>query len=77
MDFWHDSYRYASMINNIPILNNYLWLEWFRDGSFCKIEAESMIIPYKLGHRHFTSHLFLLMYSRFVKQIKHPIGKKE
>ncbi|KAL7460943.1 hypothetical protein ACHAXS_001378 [Conticribra weissflogii] len=41
------------MLNDINIFNTSPLLEWFLDGSFTKIEAGSMAIPFKLeGIKH-------------------------
>ncbi len=61
------------MLNDINIFNMSPLLEWFLDGSFTKIEAGSMAIPFKLEGETFHNVFMLvdgiyLHYSRFVKR---------
>lgn len=70
------------MLIDINIFNMSPLLEWFLDGSFSKLETESMAVWYKIGSWMFHKAFMLVdgiypHYSRFMKEIKQPIGEKE
>lgn len=78
--FWHASYGYAGTMNDLNILNMSPLLAAFKDGSF--IELEKDVVPYSIMDQQFN-HCFMLVdgiyppYSRFVRSIPEPIGRRE
>jgi len=80
MWFWHAAYGYAGTLNDLTILSYSTLLEQILDGSFEKLEADS--VPYTLSNQEFE-YLFILVdgtypqYSRFVKGNKNPVTQRE
>jgi hypothetical protein len=80
--FWHASYGYAGTMNDRSILNLSPFHESLLNGSFDKLEMETEVVPYQIGHETFQK-LFILVdgiypqYSRFVKGVKQPITYEE
>lgn len=80
--FWHVSYGYAGTLNDLNILSLSPFLDAILDGSFASLEEEAKVVPYYVDGQLFRK-LFVLvdgiypLYSRFIRGIKEPLGKKE
>ena len=80
MWFWHAAYGFAGTLNDINILNLSPLLASFLDGSFHELESE--VVPFDIAGMAFNMTFLLVdgiypKYSRFVKGITEPIGRRE
>ena len=80
--FWHTSYGYSGLCNDLNILNLSPLLVALTDGSFQKTEEESGVTPFFIGVEAFDQ-LYILVdgiypeYSRFVRGMTLPTSVVE
>lgn len=80
--FWHASFGYAGLLNDLNILNLSPLLESLVDGSFVELEKSANVVPFQVAGESFQ-RLFALVdgiyppYSRFVKGIQLPVTESE
>jgi hypothetical protein len=76
--FWHASFGYAGLLNDLNILNLSSLLELLVNGTFAELEQSSMLVPFEVAGNLFN-RLFVLVdriyppYVRFVKGIQLPL----
>jgi hypothetical protein len=76
--FWHASFGYAGLLNDLNILNLSPLLESLVDGTFTELEQSSMLVPFEVAGS-LLNCLFVRVdriyppYARFVKGIQLPL----
>ena len=58
--FWHASYGYTGLLNDINIINMFHFQTGFLGGTFAEVEEQSGIIPYTINYYELMKMYFLV-----------------